>query len=174
MKQVTPEVAERYRDVVRHRMAGLTFDDIARQLGYADRSGAKHAYDAALKRWAVESVEQQRIIQSERLDDLWRRTFRAIAEGDLAQVDRALRIEKRRAELWGLDAPKQHEVTGPGGSALRTDVGDLLLARLTELRERQGPIDGDTVIDVGLLSENQPAPLGAAPGTPIDDCPSRD
>jgi hypothetical protein len=119
-------------------MVGLTFDHIAEQTGYSDRSGAKRAYDCALERWAVETVEQQRIVQTERLDDLWRRVFREIARGDLDQVDRALRIEKRRAELWGLDAPKQHEVTGVAGGVLRTDVGDL--ARLQQLREEQGPL----------------------------------
>ena len=140
MRQVDPDTAARYREVVRLRMVGLTFDDIAEQTGYADRSGAKRAYDIALERWAVETVEQQRIVQTERLDDLWRRVFREIARGDLDQVDRALRIEKRRAELWGLDAPKQHEVTGAAGGVLRTDVGDLLLARLQQLRDEQGPL----------------------------------
>ena len=121
-------------------MAGLSFDEIANQVGYSDRSGAKHAYDSALKRWAIETVEQQRIVQSERLDDLWRRIYRAILDGDLEQVDRALRIEKRRSELWGLDAPKQHEVAGLRGGPVRTDVGDYLLERLHELREQQGPL----------------------------------
>ena len=82
------------------------------------------------------------MVQSEQLDDLWRRVFAAIAQGDLAQIDRALKILKRRADLWGLDAPRQHEISGPGGSSVRTDVGDLLIARLEELRKRQGPLAG--------------------------------
>jgi len=155
MRQVDPDTAARYREVVRLRMVGLTFDDIAEQTGYSDRSGAKRAYDIALERWAVETVEQQRIVQTERLDDLWRRVFREIARGDLDQVDRALRIEKRRAELWGLDAPKQHEVAGVGGGALRTDVGDMLLARLVELRERQGPLVEDIDVDPLALTNGQ-------------------
>ena len=155
MQQLTPETAARYREVIRLRAAGLSFDDIARQLDYADRSGAKHAYDSALERWAIETVEQQRVVQSERLDDLWRRIYRAIAEGDLGQVDRALRIEKRRADLWGLDAPKQHEVAGVGGGALRPDVGDMLLARLVELRERQGPLVEDIDVDPLALTNGQ-------------------
>ena len=80
------------------------------------------------------------MVQNEQLDDLWRRVFAAIAQGDLSQVDRGLRILKRRADLWGMDAPRQHEIAGPGGSAIRTDVGDLLIARLEELRDRPGPL----------------------------------
>jgi len=121
-------------------MVGLTFDDIADQVGYSDRSGAKRAYDVALERWHVETVEQQRVIQSERLDDLWRRVFREIARGDLDQVPTALKIEKRRSELWGLDAPRQHEISGLQGGVIRTDIGDLLLAKLQELRDEQGPL----------------------------------
>ena len=62
MKQVDPRTAEKYRKVIELRMAGLTFDRIATEVGYKDRSGSKRAYDAALERWAIESVEQQRII----------------------------------------------------------------------------------------------------------------
>ena len=137
MKQVDPRTAEKYRKVVELRMAGLTFDRIAAEVGYKDRSGSKRAYDVALERWAVESVEQQRIIQSARLDRLFYEAFsQAVASGDLNAIDRCLKIEKRRAELWGLDAPRQHELTGPGGAALavRTDVGEILLAKLAQLQ----------------------------------------
>ena len=142
MRSVDPATAARHRQVIQLRTAGLTFDQIAERAGYAGRSGAKHAYDAALERWAIEGVEQQRVIQSERLDDLWRRVFGDIVQGDLNLVDTALRIEKRRAELWGLDAPKQHELAGPGGGPLMvdSDVSTTLVARLEALRERQGDL----------------------------------
>lgn len=150
MKQVTPEVAEKYRKVVELRMAGLTFDAIAKETGYIDRTGAKRAYDSALNRWAVESVEQQRIIQSERLDRLFFEAFgQAVRGGDLAAIDRCLKIEKRRAELWGLDAPKQHEIAGPEGGPLlmRTDIGELLLRKLAQLQTDH--VDTAEVLGVG-------------------------
>lgn len=104
------------------------------------------------------------MVQNEQLDDLWRRVFAAIAQGDLSQIDRALKILKRRADLWGMDAPRQHEISGPGGSAVRTDVGDLLIARLEELRERQGPLVDDLDVEPLALGELN----GAAPETPIE------
>ena len=93
------------------------------------------------------------MVQNEQLDDLWRRVFAAIAQGDLTQIDRALRILKRRADLWGMDAPRQHEIAGPGGSALRTDVGDLLISRFEELRERQGPLAEDLDVEPLALAD---------------------
>ena len=95
------------------------------------------------------------MVQNEQLDDLWRRVFAAIAQGDLSQVDRGLRILKRRADLWGMDAPRQHESAGPGGSAIRTDVGDLLIARLEELRDRQGPLVDDLDFEPLAITNGQ-------------------
>ena len=106
------------------------------------------------------------MVQNEQLDDLWRRVFAAIAQGDLAHIDRALRILKRRADLWGLDAPRQHEISGPGGSSVRTDVGDLLIARLEELRKRQGPLVDD-LDDEPLVMLPLPGPEGNGTGPPL-------
>ena len=106
------------------------------------------------------------MVQSEQLDDLWRRVFAAIAQGDLAQIDRALKILKRRADLWGLDAPRQHEISGPGGSSVRTDVGDLLIARLEELRDRQGPLAED-LDDVPLAMLPPAGPEANGAGLPL-------
>ena len=50
---LTPEQAERYREVVRLRALGLTFEEIAERTGYADRSSAKNAYEAALRRYGL-------------------------------------------------------------------------------------------------------------------------
>jgi hypothetical protein len=146
---LSPETAERYRQVVQMRAAGLTFDRIAQELGYASRSGAKEAYDAALNSWGREAVDNLRVLEGERVDELWRRTFARLLEADRNQAEvneflnivmTAVRISKRRSELFGLDAPRQLEVSGLEGGAIRTDVGDLLITRLAELRDKQGPL----------------------------------
>lgn len=139
---MSPETASRYREVLELRCAGLSFDEIAKRTGYAGRQGAQQAYNAALKRWGVESVEQQRIVQSERLDRIFTQAYLEARNGNLQAIDRCLKIEKRRAELWGLDAPKQHQVTGPDGGplAVATDVGQLLSERLEEIEARNAHI----------------------------------
>lgn len=139
-----PETADKYRRVVEYRAAGLTFDEIAERTGYASRSGAKLAYDAALKWWGTESVENLRIIEGERLEQLWRQTLaRILAEREpeeqlsigefSALVSTAVRISARKAALNGLDAPRQVEVAGVDGGAIQTDIGELFRAKLREL-----------------------------------------
>ena len=146
MRSIDPTTAQRHRKVIELRIAGATFDEIATDVGYAGRQSAKKAYDTALKRWAIESVEQQRIIQSERLDALWRVAFAAVEAGDLNQIGNCLRIEKRRAELWGLDQPRTHHVHVEP-PAFDTRPGGMLIKKLHELRERQGPFPEDSVPD---------------------------
>ena len=146
MRSIDPTTAARHRQVVELRIAGHTFDEIAVEVGYAGRQSAKKGYDTALRRWAIEGVQQQRIIQSARLDGPVGDLPEGVEAGDLGQVANCLRIEKRRAELWGLDHPKAHHVQVEPPT-LTTKTGDMLIKKLHELRERQGPFPEDLVPD---------------------------
>ena len=138
---LTPDEADRHRMVVDLKRIGWTFDEIAEHVGYADRSGAKRAYDAALKRWGTAAVEDVRASEGERIDQLWRRVSTAIAQlgkdadpNQLATLaNSAIRISGARRQLFGMDAPRQVEITGEDGGPLRTDVGDILRERLRHL-----------------------------------------
>ena len=138
---LTPDEADRYREVVELRRAGWTFDEIAEHVGYADRSSAKRAFDAAVRRWGTAAVEEVRASEGERIDQLWRRVSTAIAQlgvdadpNQLATLtNSAIRISQARRQLFGMDAPRQIEVTGQDGGALRTDVGEILRERLRKL-----------------------------------------
>ena len=139
--ELTPEEADRYRQVVDLRRAGWTFDEIAQHVGYADRSGAKAAYDAALRRWGTQAVDDLRQSEGERIDQLWRRISAAIAqlgpEADANQLatltNSAVRISGARRQLFGMDAPRQVEISGQNGGPLRTDVGEILRERRRQL-----------------------------------------
>ncbi len=138
---LTPEEADRYRKVVELRRTGWTFDEIADHVGYGSRGAAKNAYDAALRRWGTAAVEEVRASEGERIDQLWRRLSTAIAQlgadadpNQLATLtNSAIRISTARRQLFGMDAPRQLEVTGPEGGPLRTDVGEILRERLRKL-----------------------------------------
>lgn len=138
---LTPDESDRYRQVVDLKRLGWTFDEIAEYVGYADRSGAKRAYDAALKRWGTAAVEDVRASEGERIDQLWRRVSTAIAQlgadadpNQLATLtNSAIRISGARRQLFGMDAPRQVELTGQDGGPLRTDVGEILRERLRKL-----------------------------------------
>jgi hypothetical protein len=142
---LTPEQAHRYREVVRLRTAGLTFDEIADRLGYGSRSGAKEAYDAALRRWGREAIDDLRTLEGERLEQLWRRVFaQIIADPNMAVsemtslVNSAVKVSARKAALFGLDAPRQVEIAGEDGGPIITDVGRILLDRLEQLENSPG------------------------------------
>ncbi|MFZ8876978.1 MAG: hypothetical protein ACO3NQ_06345 [Ilumatobacteraceae bacterium] len=138
---LTPDESDRYRQVVDLKRLGWTFDEIAEYVGYADRSGAKRAYDAALKRWGTAAVDEVRASEGERIDQLWRRVSTAIAQlgtdadpNQLATLtNSAIRISGARRQLFGMDAPRQVELTGQDGGPLRTDVGEILRERLRQL-----------------------------------------
>jgi hypothetical protein len=145
---LTPATADKYRRVVELRARGLTFDEIAAEVGYKGRQGAKEAYDAALRWWGTESVDQLRSVEGERLELLWRRAYARLARSDelgtvefARLLDSAVRLSQRKSALWGLDAPRQYEVTGEAGGPLVTDVGELLRQRL-EAMAPQALTDG--------------------------------
>lgn len=132
------DTAEKYARVLELRRAGLTYEQIATEVGYAGRQGAKEAYDAAIRRMGREPAADMQVLENERLDDLWRRAYSRLRTADtideFVKVQTLmLRISTRRAGLMGLDAPRQVEVAGPGGGALRTDVGEILRERLRQL-----------------------------------------
>jgi len=142
---LTPDEADRYREVVNLRRAGWTFDEIADHVGYANRSSAKTAYDAALARWGTEAVEEVRAAEGERLDQLWRRVAAAIAQlgadadpKELATlINSAVRLSQARRQLFGMDAPKQIELAGKGGGPVETDIGEILRQRVAALDAAQ-------------------------------------
>ena len=137
---LTPEVASKYREVVRLRTLGVTFDDIADRVGYQSRSGAYDAYRAAMKWWGASPVQEARALEDERLESLWRSVMarlqvaQARDEPDTTEVvnvlNTAVNVMKRKASLLGLDAPRQVELAGLNGAPIVTDVGELLRERI--------------------------------------------
>jgi hypothetical protein len=141
----TPEVLERYEEVVRLRSLGLSFQQIADRVGYAGRQGAMEAYKQAIKMWGNEAVEEMRTLENERIDHLWRTTIGQLerAQREQAEPETIMRIiatannlSKRRSTLCGLDAPRQVELTGADGGAIETDIGQMLKDRLQQLQSR--------------------------------------
>jgi hypothetical protein len=145
---LSPETADRYRQVIDHRIAGATFQQIADRVGYASRSGAKEAYDAALRWWGTEAVDGLRTIEGERLEQLWLRTMRkltpersdGLATGEfVALINAAVKISARRAALFGADAPRQVELAGRGGGPVQTDIGEILRGRIAAIDAAENP-----------------------------------
>jgi hypothetical protein len=146
----TPDTAERDAEACRLRVQGLTFDAIAKQLGYEHRSSAQRAVERCLAATVAEPAAHLRAVSLQRLDAalaiVWKimegrhvavshgRVVLDPATGEplvdhgpnLQAIDRVVRLEERRARLLGLDAPVRVENIGP-------DDVDREVARLAAL-----------------------------------------
>lgn|SRR5690242_2331270 len=96
--------AERALQALALRKEGASYEAIARQCGYASRSGAYQAVQRELRRMMQEPAEDVRQLELARLDDLYRAMAPKALKGDTWSVDRCLKIMERRAMLLGLDA----------------------------------------------------------------------
>lgn len=103
------EAAERQAKALTLRKAGLSFEQIANQLGYADAASAYNAVKAALEKTLQEPAQELRDLECARLDAMLMGLWKEASTGRWLAVDRVLAIMDRRAKLLGLDAPtKQH------------------------------------------------------------------
>ena len=77
-----PEQLDRELKVLELRRAGLTWQRIAEQVGYADHSGAYLAYKRALKRVLQQPAEELRQAEIDRLDRLQLAAWPKAMQGD--------------------------------------------------------------------------------------------
>lgn len=127
------EVRERQRKAVELALTGMSLDQIAEQLEYADKSGAWRAINSTLNRQEAAAVKDMRILENARLDRLQTVLWPLALEGDLKAVDRLLRLFERRARLNGLDQQASRDA-GALADALLGDA-DARRERLTALRD---------------------------------------
>jgi hypothetical protein len=123
------ERAERKRRAFQMRRAGLTFQEIADQLGYTDRGSARLLVREALLDIAPDpdSVREMRALERSRLERMLAAVMpSATAQSpDLDAVDRAVRIVNSLIKLDGLAAPARVEHSGPAGGPIELDFAAL-------------------------------------------------
>jgi hypothetical protein len=105
---------QRCQTVLELRIKAVPFREIGEQLGISHVQAwhdYKYAMGELLDR-TVEKAEALRKLEVGRLDWMLERLKPKLEEGDEKAVDTALRISKRRASLYGLDAPVKQEVSG--------------------------------------------------------------
>lgn len=113
-----PSVMEREARAVELKTAGKTYDEIAAEVGYTNRSAARKAVVRALERKPVESVEEMRKIEGFRLDALTEALSKIIFDPEatydeqIKAINAATRISESRAKLFGLCVPLQIETSG--------------------------------------------------------------
>lgn len=137
----TLDIAERDARCARLRAAGLTYAQIATEVGFAGANGARYAVKRALRDTVAEPAAELVAVETARLDLLWQQVLPLVTgqqrspEVRLKAVDRALRIMERRARMLGLDAPEKRELR-------ITDGLDAQLEQLAdEIARLEGPAD---------------------------------
>jgi len=127
-KNLKPEVLEREAKVLELRRGGITFDTIAKRLGFAHASGAHQAYENACKRIVYAEVEETRKVEMDRLDIAQSAIWTNVLRGDVPSVTALMRIMDRRAKLLGLDQPMkaQVEVTNYDTNTIDSEVARLV------------------------------------------------
>lgn len=118
------------------RRAGVSFDEIAKRVGYSDRSAAYKAYRAALARVPARAVQEHRDEWNDRLERLLLPYWTNALAGDIAAGRMVIRIAQEAARINGFYAPTEVRV-GPDseGSAAYRAIMDTYLND-TSLAER--------------------------------------
>jgi hypothetical protein len=126
--RIKPETIEREAKVLQLRRGGLTFDLIAKELGFANPSGAHKAYANACKRIIRSDVEELRGTELDRLDIAQGALWNKVMRGEVPAVMAVLKIMERRARLLGLDMPAkaQVEITHYDGNTIDSEVERLV------------------------------------------------
>jgi hypothetical protein len=102
--------ADRRKKAIALKLAGLDYQSIADQLGYADRAAAWIDIDRALKknlREEAEAADTLRHVEIQRLDRLQAALWPKAIKGDTKAADTTLRIITARCKLEGVEPPTQ-------------------------------------------------------------------
>ena len=107
-----PDERLRAQQCLELRRDGRTWQEIADQLGYADRSGARKAVERLLDRTEFESVDEFRALEADRLDALHAAHWGKAMNGDIEATKLVLKVSAQRCRLLGLNRP-EHLVVEP-------------------------------------------------------------
>jgi hypothetical protein len=91
------------------RLAGASWDEIAKALGYQSGSTAHTNVKRQLSNVAKASAQELMELDLERLDMLQLVVWRQARQGDLKAIDAVLKIMSQRAKYLGLDKGAQYE-----------------------------------------------------------------
>jgi hypothetical protein len=95
--------AARRAKAVELRAAGLTYDRIAIELGYANRGTVYRVVAEALRAQTLEAVGELRSLEVERLDYLQLAMWQRAMDGDVPSAIAVVRCIMARCRLLGLD-----------------------------------------------------------------------
>jgi len=169
----SPELVDKEIKVLELRRAGLTWQRIAEETGYADHTGAYAAYKRAIKRTMQQPADELREAELDRIDRLQLALWPKAMKGDNASINTIVRLMERRARLLGLDTPikiQQDVTTWDGDESIDRAVKDLaaLLEGHAEESSSENPMAEDSGTTLAITAGDELAdladPVGARVG----------
>lgn len=146
---------KREAEAIELRAAGLTFADIAKEMGLYDESAAHKIVMRGLGRITQEPAEELRRLECERLDRMFRSMYVKAVAGSWLAVDRCLTIMKRRAELLGLDAPIRIKQETISEEDLNAAIQHLV-EQAEALEEAQKALDAEAdIVDAEVVDADE-------------------
>jgi phosphohistidine swiveling domain-containing protein len=127
------QARERQRRALELRKAGLTYVQIAQQLGYSDHTGARQAVLKAFDEIIVEPTVDLRNLQYERLNHMLLVLWPKVQGGDERSIATALAIMKDMNALMGTEAPQEINVTHEGGVLVIEGNKDDFIAHMKKM-----------------------------------------
>lgn len=131
--------------VVRLRAMGATYAQIAASEGYTDPATARNAVVRTLRAHQAEAVQDLRVLENERLDIALATVIPLLTHAEptvrLKAVDSLVRVSKRRADMNGLDAPKQVTISAGVQADLEralAELTDVVMGEVVEDRLLEG------------------------------------
>src|SRR4051794_21760522 len=92
-------LAQKAQRALDMRLGGKTYREIADELGYKNPGGVYEIVRKAIAKITRDSAEDLRALETQRLDKLLGAVWPIAMTGDVAAVDRVLRIQERRANV---------------------------------------------------------------------------
>jgi hypothetical protein len=114
VKILSPE--ERDAKALDLRVRNWPYPEIVTLLGYASVEEVEEAVRRANKAFFTEKVEDNRQLDSHRINELIKGLWNRSRAGDLSCIDRVIKLLDRRAKLLGLDMPTKTALTNADGS----------------------------------------------------------
>lgn len=136
---------EKAVEAARLRVAGATWEQISKELGFKTESGARLAVNRHFKREIKEAYESMHPVLQERAEALWRKAWARLNRASDAQFDAAfkncLSVMTYSARINGLlDRGPQIEINLGESADLQT-----LRSEFMALSQQGNTIDGETV-----------------------------
>jgi len=125
------DVALRVDEIIRLRVMGKTWNEVAKAVGYTKREAAIRALRTYLQGLPAENARELRAIENERYDRLTEKLWPACMQLDYDAIDRALRISQHRRAMNGIDLEPKLLLDPPSNG----DADAAADERLAELRK---------------------------------------